>query len=135
MIAGGVGITPFRSLIRGAVRHPGKAPASIMVLYSDDTGEYAYKSELDRMATENDSIRVEYVTSQLLPARTTAAVGASGNAAAYYIADPAEMVAYLEEHAPRTLHWAIGGTPWRFAGSVLRRSPPPRPWATMSREE
>lgn len=57
MIAGGIGITPFRSMIRHACDHA-EGPA-ITLLYSNDTpDEIAFREELDSLAENNDWLTV-----------------------------------------------------------------------------
>jgi len=52
-IAGGIGITPFRALIKDSLVNPGTAPAHIQLLYIDDRGHFAYEEELKHFATTN----------------------------------------------------------------------------------
>lgn len=49
-IAGGIGITPFRALIKESLVYPGAAPAQVHLLYIDDRGHFAYEEELKQFA-------------------------------------------------------------------------------------
>jgi len=57
MIAGGIGITPFRSMIRHAADSGNDTPVTL--LYSNDSpDEIAFREELDRLAKEHDWLTV-----------------------------------------------------------------------------
>ncbi|MDQ0157509.1 FAD-dependent oxidoreductase [Robertmurraya andreesenii] len=63
LIAGGIGVTPFRSIlkqiemVKGGIRNP------ITLLYMDSNKSYIYKNELDEMA-KNPSIMINYLDSR-----------------------------------------------------------------------
>ena len=57
MIAGGIGITPFRSMIR--YLHDKKMEVPVVLLYSNRTpADIAFREELDAVARDNDWLRI-----------------------------------------------------------------------------
>jgi len=96
-IAGGIGITPYRSLILHSALDTSKAPSSICLLYSDDTGHYAYRQELDDIVIKNDFIKVEYGTSEDLHGKIEDQIRELGNGACYYISGPGKMVTSIKK--------------------------------------
>ena len=63
MIAGGIGITPLRNMIRYTLDK--KLPIKITLLYSNRTSEdIAYKGELDKLSAENDNLKIIYTITQ-----------------------------------------------------------------------
>jgi ferredoxin-NADP reductase len=63
MIAGGIGITPFRGMIRFAVDTGAKEP--IVLLYSARTPEeFAFRSELDSLARLHPDLRIHYTVTR-----------------------------------------------------------------------
>jgi len=91
-IAGGIGITPYRSMILDAARDRGRAPAAIRLLYADDGGQYAYRAELDEAAARNGFLTVDCLTGADLPARISDCVRDLGNGAVFFISGPGKMV-------------------------------------------
>ena len=101
LIAGGVGVAPFRSMIKEAIDY-GDRP-SISLLYIDRTDEdFIFRDELDRWARESPSLRVTYVATRregrLSPARLRAFTAETPAAAEslYYVAGPPAMVTSSE---------------------------------------
>ncbi len=91
-IAGGIGITPYRSLIKYAVQYKNQAPTLILLLYSDDRNEYAYRKDFDSIVAENEFVKVKYCTSKTLHTSITDGVNKLGNNACYYISGSGKMV-------------------------------------------
>lgn len=60
-LAGGIGITPFRSFIKYNVDRGLKIP--MFLIYSNNNPEFVYKKELDQIAKENDYIKIAYFDS------------------------------------------------------------------------
>lgn len=58
MIAGGIGITPFRSMIKYAVDKKLKTPLTL--LYSNSTLDFPFKKELDALAQTLPSLKIIY---------------------------------------------------------------------------
>lgn len=62
-IAGGIGITPFRSILKQIEAEKKAGDKQIHLLYMDSEKSYLYKDELDEIAS-NTSIRLSYVASR-----------------------------------------------------------------------
>lgn len=62
-IAGGIGITPFRSMIKYAI--DAKINTPIYLIYSNSDSNFTFKSELDTWQKENDFLRIEYIDSSV----------------------------------------------------------------------
>jgi ferredoxin-NADP reductase len=59
-IAGGIGITPFRSIIWDLVKKEQKTKASL--LYANSNNKLAFKKELDEISKQNPNIKINYFT-------------------------------------------------------------------------
>ncbi|WP_087974688.1 FAD-dependent oxidoreductase [Oceanobacillus rekensis] len=100
LIAGGIGITPFRSIIKQVEAEGNRDGQQIQLLYLDSKKSYLYKDELDEVA-ENTSIRVTYLDSRdELYQEINKFTASYKNNGKYYIAGPKSMVdsvnAYLK---------------------------------------
>jgi glycine betaine catabolism B len=62
-LAGGVGITPFRSMIKYVVDKKIKTP--IYLIYSNSDESTTFKKELDEITKSNPNIKVHYVVSSI----------------------------------------------------------------------
>lgn len=60
-LAGGIGITPFRSYIKYNVDKGLKIP--MFLIYSNNNPEFVFKKELDQIAKANDYIKIAYFDS------------------------------------------------------------------------
>jgi ferredoxin-NADP reductase len=60
-VAGGIGITPFHSIIREASIK--NTMPKIILLYANRTFEVAFKSELDSIRSENSNLKINYIYS------------------------------------------------------------------------
>lgn len=92
LIAGGIGITPFRSIVKQIEAEGNGIEKQIHLLYMDSKKSYTYKDELDRIAN-NTSINVTYLDSrndlhQEIDKFTTL----NRNNGKYFIAGPKSMV-------------------------------------------
>lgn len=58
-MAGGIGITPFRSMIKYNIDKNLKIPMHL--IYSNSDSEFVFKEELDLWQKENSYIKVEYI--------------------------------------------------------------------------
>jgi predicted ferric reductase len=89
-IAGGIGITPFRALIKdislGVI-----ADTSLTLIYSS-MGPYTFKEELDTLA-KHPSIKIIYtVTPEEVNASLLSLTAEHGNSASYFISGPPGMI-------------------------------------------
>jgi len=95
-IAGGIGITPFRALIKDSLVNPSAAPAHIHLLYIDDRGHFAYEDELKQFA-ETSGIDVSLLTSrEELKTHISAYTHAHLNKARYYVSGSRGMVKAMQ---------------------------------------
>lgn len=58
-LAGGIGITPFRSMIKYNVDK--KLGIPMYLIYSNSDSEFVFKNELDKWQEENKNIKIEFV--------------------------------------------------------------------------
>jgi len=58
-IAGGIGITPFRSMIKYAIDTKLNTP--IYLIYSNSDSDFIFKKELDTWQKENSFLKIEYI--------------------------------------------------------------------------
>lgn len=102
LIAGGIGITPIRSILNQLESKGSAGKPNIQVLYLDSQQTYPFKEELDRLAGTS-SIAVSYLASREDLNREIEVFASShkdkGN---YYVAGPKSMVdsiaAFLQDH-------------------------------------
>lgn len=62
-IAGGIGITPFRSMIRYVADKNLSSP--IYLIYSNSDDDFVFKKELDEIASAHPNIKVRYVVTSV----------------------------------------------------------------------
>lgn len=60
-IAGGIGITPFHSIITGLNHN--NLPINVTLLYANKTEEFPFKKEFEQIAAENPTFKIHYVVS------------------------------------------------------------------------
>lgn len=95
-IAGGIGITPFRALMKDSLINPSAAPAHIHLLYIDDRGHFAYEDELKQFA-ETSGIDVSLLTSrEELKAHISDYTHAHLNNSRYYVSGSRGMVKAMQ---------------------------------------
>ncbi len=59
-IAGGIGITPYRALLKEQISNTGKKLHSIDLLYLDSSQNYIYKDEFDKIS-DDQNITIKYL--------------------------------------------------------------------------
>ena len=69
LIAGGIGVTPFRAILLDLDHH--EVPIHATLLYANRTPDFVYKAEMDRLAGRHRGLVVRYLVS---PARITDAL-------------------------------------------------------------
>ncbi len=62
-LAGGIGITPFRSMIKYNIDK--KLLIPMYLIYSNSDSEFVFKEELDQWQKENDFIKIKYIDSSV----------------------------------------------------------------------
>jgi ferredoxin-NADP reductase len=102
LIAGGIGITPFRSILKQIQSDGSLIEKPIHLLYLDSNNPYLFKEELDEIAN-NTSLTVTYLDSKdSLPQEINKYVNLYKNDGKYFVAGPKLMVetviGYLQSH-------------------------------------
>lgn len=93
LVAGGIGITPFRSIIKQIEAEGNGVGKDINLLYIDSKKTHIYKDELDRIAS-NTSLSVTYLDSKDdLHQELDKFASLHNNNGRYFIAGPKAMVA------------------------------------------
>lgn len=100
LIAGGIGITPFRSILKNVEN--GTNDREIVLLYIDSKGSFIYEAELNEIA-RNKAIKVNYLHSRdNLYREIDSFTSKYENNAKYYLAGTKSMVnsivGYLKSH-------------------------------------
>lgn len=96
LIAGGIGITPFRSIVLD-LNHKGKLK-NVILLYANSNEEVVFKDEFDKISKENQDFKVHYVISpQHIDSSTIKQNVPDCTNWIYMIAGPMGMVKAIEE--------------------------------------
>lgn len=90
MIAGGIGITPYRSMIMSLIDK--KQTRSITLFYLAQKNEFVYRSEFDQ--AKHYGLTVHYVNQKLKPADLRAALDITKRKPEVYISGPPAMVRF-----------------------------------------
>lgn len=90
-LAGGIGITPFRAMLKQAA-HVGK-PLRATLIYANRKQVAAYEKELDAMARRNSHLKIHYlVHPQRIDEETIKALVPDLRAPLFYVSGPEPMV-------------------------------------------
>lgn len=96
MIAGGIGITPYHSIIR-QLDHDG-SPINVTLLYANRTEDFVFKPVLDEITSRHESFKVKYfVEPQRIDAEAFRAASANLTDPTYWISGPEPMVEAFEK--------------------------------------
>lgn len=97
LIAGGIGITPFRSILKQIEVEGKRTEKPIYLLYMDSKKSYLFKDELDGIA--NTSISVTYLDSRnALQQEIDKSFSLYKNTGKYFIAGPKSMVGSISSY-------------------------------------
>ncbi|MEK7573036.1 MAG: FAD-dependent oxidoreductase [Patescibacteria group bacterium] len=94
-ISGGIGITPFRSILKQA-DHDGQK-LNVKLLYGNRDEDFVFKSELESFRKDNPSLKIEYVISPNHIDNLT--IEQFSNSSIFYISGPAPFVRTLRDIA------------------------------------
>lgn len=102
MMAGGIGITPVRALVK-QLELSGEPIEGVTVLYSDDRGEFAFEKGL-REAVENvEGLSVEFISDRnLFIEKIKAYSRENGNDSVYLISGTPGMNAFITDNLTKT---------------------------------
>lgn len=90
-IAGGIGITPFRSIIADLTNR--QSSVSLTFIYANAIGEYIYREELDKWTQLNKNITIIYVaTSEEVYSTLETEIDKHKNTAHYFISGAPKMI-------------------------------------------
>lgn len=93
LIAGGIGITPFYSMLK-ARGHSGK-PVSATLIYNGRTDDLPFKTEFEEASKRHPEFSVRYVVGETLTAEKITELAPEINASQVYISGPEPMVETL----------------------------------------
>jgi len=92
-VAGGIGITPFRSILKQRVHD--KLPLTVTLVYGSRTADVPFKDELDEWTAGDPQLKVEYVVGEPLTAEKLASLLSDLNTSLVYLSGPEPMVEAL----------------------------------------
>ncbi len=92
LIAGGIGITPFRAMLKQREADGARGSKELHLLYMDSQGTHLFKEELDRMSAANASLRVTYLGARDELRQEIERYTAVHSDGQYYVAGPKAMV-------------------------------------------
>lgn len=91
-VAGGIGITPFRSMLN-QLHHEGKSIRAELLYANRDELTIPYKSELEAIGREHGGLNITYfIGNNRIDAAALKAAGAKLNNPIYYVSGPEPMV-------------------------------------------
>lgn len=95
-IAGGIGITPFHSILKEA-DHDG-AKLNVTLLYANRDAHVPFKDELESFAKNNPNLKIHYITaSEKIDAALITKMVSDISKPLFYISGPAPMVFALRD--------------------------------------
>jgi ferredoxin-NADP reductase len=97
-IAGGIGITPFRSILLDLDFNKQLSNMEIFLLYSSRSNDIAFKEELDSLVLKNPILKVRYVISpEICNVELIKNTIPDFQGKIYYISGPINMVKSIED--------------------------------------
>lgn len=98
-IAGGIGITPFRAILK-ELDHLGKKIRATL-LYSNRDENIPYKAELDALAAGNPDFKIKYIIGSHIDEETVRKTAPNLQKSIFYISGPEPMVNAFNEMLKR----------------------------------
>lgn len=92
-VAGGIGVTPFRSIIKQRI-HDGQA-LNLSLVYGSRSPEVPFKDELSEWMSADPTLKVHYVSGSPLTAEALIAELPTFNSSLVYVSGPEPMVEAL----------------------------------------
>lgn len=92
-VAGGIGVTPFRSIIKQRIHD--NQPVNVSLVYGSRTPEVPFKNELTEWMSADPTLKVHYVSGDPLTAENLAAEVPTLNSSLVYLSGPEPMVEAL----------------------------------------
>lgn len=97
VIAGGIGITPVRAFLE-QLDYAKKDPKEMVVLYSDDRGEFAYEQTLKGIEKKHNGLEIVFINDRnIFVEKIDEFAKKDGNEALYYIAGTPGMNAFISD--------------------------------------
>ena len=94
-VAGGIGVTPFRSIIKQRI-HDGQA-LNLSLVYGSRSPEVPFKDELSEWMSSDPTLKVHYVSGSPLTAEALIAELSTLNSSLVYVSGPEPMVEALSD--------------------------------------
>jgi ferredoxin-NADP reductase len=94
-VAGGIGITPFRSMLKQ--RAHDSLPLNVTLVYGNRTDDIVFKDELEGYAAKDSRFLVHYVIGEPLTAQSLADLVPTLNSSLVYVSGPEPMVEALSD--------------------------------------
>lgn len=92
-VAGGIGITPFRSILKQ--RAHDNQPLNVTLIYGNRTDAIVFKDEFDSYTARDSEFTVQYITGEPLTATKLAELIPNLNLSLVYVSGPEPMVRAL----------------------------------------
>ena len=89
-VAGGIGVTPFRSML--VERAATGKPMTALLLYYGRDENFAFKNELDKLASEHQELAVKYVVGETISAESILAHAPLAKQRTVFVSGPEAMV-------------------------------------------
>ena len=89
-VAGGIGITPFRSMLKEIVMSKNDFKGKIDLLYINSTGKFLYENELKTFAKDNH-IKIDLFTDRDQLTKSIKEMAINNKDIKYYLAGPKQM--------------------------------------------
>ncbi|MDX1535734.1 MAG: FAD-dependent oxidoreductase [Candidatus Spechtbacterales bacterium] len=98
-IAGGIGITPFRSILK-QLDHDG-APIDVTLLYANSTDNFVYEEELKRLEKKHDKLNIHwFVSPEKIDKEAIKKYVSEVDSVPFYVSGPEPMVEHYEKILP-----------------------------------
>jgi len=97
-IAGGIGITPFRSILSDLDFHKQLSNMEVFLIYSNRNNDIVFKEELDNLVLKNPIFKIRYIISpEVLNVELIKNAISDFQGKIYYISGPINMVKKIED--------------------------------------